>query len=67
MKLMLTSTTGTPFKGFILQARQPDGSNSAIGQFTALPNLTKTFVCPGGHPVSSFMFLYPSMNAYVET
>lgn len=49
LKLMLTSTTGTPFKGFLLQARQPDGSDAAIGQFSALPNLTKTLTCAGGY------------------
>ncbi|PNF24839.1 putative ferric-chelate reductase 1 [Cryptotermes secundus] len=49
LRLMMTSTTGTPFKGFMLQARKPEGSDSAIGQFTALPNLTKTFTCPGGY------------------
>lgn len=50
LKLMLTSTTGTPFKGFILQARSPQGGDSAaIGQYTTLPNLTKTFSCAGGY------------------
>jgi hypothetical protein len=53
LKLMLTSTTGTPFKGFLLQARQPDGSDAAIGQFSALPNLTKTLTCAGGYQVNS--------------
>jgi hypothetical protein len=53
LKLMITSTTGTPFKGFMLQARKPEGSDSAIGQFTALPNFTKSFTCPGGYQVSS--------------
>lgn len=52
LTLMLTSTTGTPFKGFLLQARQPEGSDSAIGQFTALPNLTKTLACAGGYQVN---------------
>jgi hypothetical protein len=58
LKLMMTSTTGTPFKGFILQARQSADGDSAIGQFTALPNLTRTFTCAGGYQVSSFMSLF---------
>ena len=53
LKLMLTSTTGAPFKGFLLQARQPEGSDSALGEFTALPNLTKTITCAGGYQVNS--------------
>ena len=53
LKLMLTSTTGAPFKGFLLQARQPEGSDSAIGHFTAMPNLTKTITCAGGYQVNS--------------
>jgi hypothetical protein len=57
VKLMMTSTTGTPFKGFMLQARKPEQSDSAIGQFTVLPNLTKTFTCPGGYQVSSWLLL----------
>jgi hypothetical protein len=53
LKLMLTSTTGAPFKGFLLQARQPEGSDSALGQFTARPNRTKAITCPGGYQVNS--------------
>jgi hypothetical protein len=53
LKLMLTSTTGAPFKGFLLQARQPEGSDSAIGHFTAMPNLTKPITCAGGYQVNS--------------
>jgi len=49
LKLMLTSTTGTPFKGFLLQARQPEGNDAALGHFTALPNLTKPITCAGGY------------------
>ncbi|XP_069683115.1 putative ferric-chelate reductase 1 homolog [Periplaneta americana] len=53
LKLKLTSTTGSPFRGFILQARSPQGSDgAAIGQFTTFPNLTKTFSCAGGYPNS---------------
>jgi hypothetical protein len=68
LKLMMTSTTGTPFKGFILQARQSEDSDSAIGQFTALPNLTKALTCAGGYLVSSFLLLddsLPLMNTNV--
>jgi Reeler domain. len=53
LQLMLTSVTGAPFKGFMLQARQPEGSDSAIGHFAALPNLTKTLTCAGGYQVNS--------------
>ncbi|KDR19521.1 Putative ferric-chelate reductase 1-like protein, partial [Zootermopsis nevadensis] len=49
LKLMVTSTTGIPFKGFVLQARKSEDSDSAIGEFTALPNLTKAFTCAGGY------------------
>jgi len=57
LKLMMASTTGTRFKGFLLQARKPEGSDAAIGQFTALPNLTKAFTCAGGYQVSSCVLL----------
>jgi hypothetical protein len=53
LKLKLTSTTGAPFKGFLLQARKPEGSDSAIGEFTLLPNLTKPITCAGGYQVNS--------------
>ena len=53
LKLMLSSATGAPFKGFLLQARQPEGSDAALGQFTALPNLTKPITCAGGYQVNS--------------
>lgn len=53
LKLMLTSITGAPFKGFLLQARQPEGSDAAIGEFTTLPNHTKPITCPGGNQVNS--------------
>lgn len=53
LTLMITSAAGTPFKGFMLQARQPEGSDTPIGQFSALPNLTKALTCPGGYQVNS--------------
>jgi len=65
LNLMLKSTSGAPFKGFLLQARQPEGSDSAIGQFTALPNLTKTITCAGGYQVNSHNCFWVDTGAYL--
>ena len=52
--LMLKSPVGVQFKGFLIQARNGEGSDSALGHFTVLPNGTKTFSCAGGNVVSVF-------------
>lgn len=47
--LMIKSSIGAQFKGFIIQARSETGSDSALGHFTSIPSDTKTMSCSGGN------------------
>ncbi|KAJ9583131.1 hypothetical protein L9F63_022523, partial [Diploptera punctata] len=47
--LMIRSPIGAQFKGLMLQARNGEGSDSALGHFTSFPTDTKAVKCPGGN------------------
>lgn len=57
LKVMLTSTTGIPIRGFVMQARKSEDSDSAFGKFFDVPSYNEYVTCGSIQNVSILMFL----------
>ena len=51
--MTLNSDDGHTFKGFVLQARDEDGGDAAIGSFTVVGSGAKVLDCSGSQVISN--------------